>query len=54
MKSIILKRLAASNTSNHAEIDLLAKSLENKYKNSSNKIKKLIGEAVNNVQGPIN
>ena len=49
-----LKRLAASNTSNHVEIDLLAKSLENKYKNSSNKIKKLIGEAVNNVQGPIN
>ena len=49
-----LKRLAASNTSNHVEIDLLAKSLENKYKNSSNKIKKLIGEAVNNVQSPIN
>jgi len=49
-----LKRLAASNTSNHVEIDLLAKSLEDKYKNSSNKIKKLIGEAVNNVQSPIN
>ena len=49
-----LKRLAASNTSNHVEIDLLAKSLEEKYKNSSNKIKKLIGEAVNNVQSPIN
>ena len=49
-----LKRLAASNTSNHVEIDLLAKSLEDKYKNSSNKIKKLIGEAVNNVQGPVN
>ena len=49
-----LKRLAASNSSTHVEIDVLAGKLENKYKNSSNKIKKLIGEAVNNVQGPIN
>ena len=49
-----LKRLAASNTSTHVEIDLLAGTLENKYKNSSNKIKKLIGEAVNGVQSKIN
>ena len=49
-----LKRLAASNTSTHVEIDLLAGTLENKYKNSSNKIKKLIGEAVNGVQTKIN
>ena len=49
-----LKRLAASNTSTHVEIGLVAGKLENQYKNSSNKIKKLIGEAVNNVQSPIN
>jgi len=49
-----LKRLAASNTSTHIEIGLVAGKLENQYKNSSNKIKKLIGEAVNNVQSPIN
>ena len=34
--------------------DKLNETLENKYKNSSNKIKKLIGEAVNGVQTKIN
>ena len=49
-----LKRLAASNSSNHVEIDLLAKRLEEMHKNSSDKIKKQIGEAVNSVQSSIN